>query len=166
VAQPDLLLAERRAGRLEFDDGAALRGEQFGHPAEQGRRVAADADVPVREQHRGPAAGAGDPAEHVAQHDQRAGGPGHVHRVRRDVDAEGGDAPFGQSDGEAARSGADVQRRALAVVEDRFVAGALVQPAVHPERLAAAVGVLDLRPGPAGQRVLVKFPDHAGLLPG
>jgi len=161
VAQPDLLAAQRRAGGLELDYGAALRREQFGHPPEQGRRVAADPDVPVGQQDRGPAAGPRDAVEHVAQHDQRAGGPGHVHGVRRDVDAEGGDAAFGQGDGQAARSRADIERRALAAVQDRFVAGAFAQPAVHRERLAAAIGVLDLRPRPAGQRVLVKFPDHA-----
>jgi hypothetical protein len=165
VAQPDLLTAERRTGRLEFDQGAALWREQFGDPAEQGRRVAADPDVPVREQHRGPPAGPRNAAEHVAQHDQRARGPGQVHGVRRDVDAEGGDASFGQGDGQAARSRADVERRARTAIEDRFVAGAFAQPAVDRERLAAAVGVLDLRPGPAGQRVLVKFPDHADSFP-
>jgi hypothetical protein len=72
VAQPDLLAAERRAGRLEFDQRPALRREQFGHPAEQGRRVAADSDVPVRQQHRGPAAGPRYAVEDVAQHDQCA----------------------------------------------------------------------------------------------
>jgi hypothetical protein len=161
VAQPDLLAAQRRAGGLQLDDGAALRREQFGHPAEQGGRVAADPDVPVREQHRGPAAGARHTVEHVAQHDQRARGPGQVHGVRRDVDAQGGDAALGQGDGQPARSRTDIERGALAPVQDRFVAGAFAQPAVHRQRLAAAVGVLDLRPGPAGQRVLVEFPDHA-----
>jgi hypothetical protein len=39
-----------------------------------------------------------------------------------------------------------------------------VQPAVNRKRYAAAVGMLDLRPCPAGQRVLVEFPDHAKLL--
>ena len=39
--------------------------------------------------------------------------------------------------------------------------GLSLQPAVHRQRPAAAVGVLDLRPHPAGQRVLVKLPDHA-----
>jgi hypothetical protein len=34
VAQPDLLAPQRRAGRLELDDGAALRREQLGDPAE------------------------------------------------------------------------------------------------------------------------------------
>jgi hypothetical protein len=165
VAQPDLLAAERRAGRLEFDQGPALRREEFGHPPQQGRRVAADPDVPVGQQHRGPATGPRDAVEHVAQHDQRARGAGHVNGVRRDVDAEGGDAAFGQGDGQAAWSRADIERRALAAVQDRFVAGAFAQPAVHRERLAAAVGVLDLRPRPAGQRVLVKFPDHADSFP-
>jgi len=165
VAQPDLLLAERRAGWLELDDGAALRREQLGDPAEQGGRVAADPDVPVRQQHRGPAAGAGYPVEHVAQHDQRARGPGQVDGVRRDVDAQGGDAAFGQRDGQPAGTRADVQRGALAPVQDRLVAGALVQPAVHRQRLAAPVDVLDLRPRPAGQRVLVQFTDHATSYP-
>ena len=165
VAQPDVLAPQRRAGRLELDDGAALRREQFGDPAEQGGRVAADPDVPVREQHRGPPAGARHPVEHVAQHDQRARGPGQVDRVRGDVDAEGRDATFGQRDGQPAWSGADVEGRALAPVQDRLVARALVQPALHRERPAASVGVLDLRPRPAGQRVLVEFPDHAGSPP-
>ena len=165
MAQPDLLAAERRTWRLEFDQGPALRCEQFGHPAEQGRRIAADPDVPVREQDGGPAAGPRDAVEHVTLHDQRARGPGQVHGVRRDVDAEGGDAAFGQGDGQAARSRADVERRARTAIEDRFVAGAFAQPAVDRERLAAAVGVLDLRPGPAGQRVLVKFSDHADSFP-
>jgi hypothetical protein len=165
VAQPDLLLAERQARRLEFDDGAALRCEQFGDPAEQGGRVAADPDVPVREQHGGPAPGARHAVEHVAQHDQRTRGPGQVDGVRRDVDAQGGDAAFGQGDGQPSRPRADVQGGALAPVQDRLVAGALVQPAVYRQRLAAPVGVLDLRPRPAGQRVLVEFPDHATSYP-
>jgi hypothetical protein len=41
-----------------------------------------------------------------------------------------------------------------------------VQPAFYRERLAASVGVLDLWSRPAGQRVLVEFPDHADLLSG
>jgi hypothetical protein len=60
---------------------------------------------------------------------------------------------------------AGMPRSARATVQDRLVARAFAQPAVHRERLAAAVGVLDLRPRPAGQRVLVKFPDHADSFP-
>jgi hypothetical protein len=41
-----------------------------------------------------------------------------------------------------------------------------MQPAVDRERLTTAVGVLDLRLRPAGQRVLVELPDHADLLRG
>ena len=108
----------------------------------------------------------GDPAELVAQHDQRARGAGQVDRVRSDVDAEGRDAAFGQRDGQPARARADVEGRALAPVQDRLVARALVQPPFHRKWLAASVSVLDLRPRPAGQRVLVEFPDHADLLRG
>ena len=164
MTEPDLLAAQRRSRCLEFDDGAALRCEQFGHPAEQRRRIAADPDVPVREQHRGPPAGPRHAVEHVAQHHQRPRGTGHVDGVRRDVDAEGRDAALGQGHGQPARARADVQRRPVAAVQDRLVAGTFPQPAIDGERLAAAVGVLDLRPRPAGQRVLVKFADHAVLL--
>jgi hypothetical protein len=164
VAQPDLLAAQRRPRRLELDQGAAFRGQQFPGPAQQRGRIAADPDVPVREQHGHPPARARDAAEHVPQHDQRPGRAGQVDGVRRDVDAQGGDTPLGQGHGQPARPRADVKGRTLAAVQERLVAGALAQPALHRKRHAAAVGALDLRPHPAGQRVLVKLPDHADSL--
>jgi hypothetical protein len=156
-----VVTAQRRPGRLKLDQGVALRGQQFRGPAEQRRRIAADPDVPVREQHRHPAAGARDAAEHVALHHQRPRGAGQVNGVGRDVDTQRGDAALGQRHGEPARARADVKRRPLAAIEDRLVGQADTQPALHGKRHAAAVGVLDLRAQPAGQRVLVEFPDHA-----
>jgi len=164
MAEPHVLAAERRPRRLELNQGASPRREQFSGPAQQRRRIAADPDVPVREQDRHPAAGAGDAAEYVPQHHERAGGTGQVDGVGRDVDAQRGDTALGQGHGESAWPRADVEGRALAAVEDGLVARADPQPAVHGKRHAPAVGVLDLRAHPAGQRVLVQFPDHAGLL--
>jgi hypothetical protein len=164
VTQPDLLLAQRRPRRLELDQGTAVRGQQFPGPAQQRGRIAADPDVPVGEQDRHPPAGARDAAEHVPQHDQGPGRAGQVHGVRRDIDAQGGDASLRQGHGQPARPRADVEGRALAAVQERLVAGALVQPALHQKRRTAAVGALDFRPHPAGQRALVKLPDHADSL--
>jgi hypothetical protein len=100
VPEPDPFPSQLPTGRLHLDQRPAVRREQFGHPVQQRRRVAADADAPVSEQHEHPAAGSRHPGEHVPQERERAGRPGDAHGVRRDVDAEGGHAAFGQRHGE------------------------------------------------------------------
>jgi hypothetical protein len=104
VPEPDPFPAQLTAGRLHLDQRLAVRREQFGHPAQQRRRIAADADAPVGEQHEHPAAGSRDPGEHVPQERERAGRPGDPHGVRRDVDAERGHAALGQRHGQPPRS--------------------------------------------------------------
>ena len=110
-------------------------------------------------------AGPRDAVEHVAQHDQRARGPGQVNGIRRDVNAEGGDAALGQGHGQAARSGADIERGALAAVQDRFVAGAFVEPAVHREAACGCRRCARSPAAPGRPARARKVPRSRGLLP-
>jgi hypothetical protein len=73
VPEPDAFAPHLRAGRQYLDERLPERGEQFAYPAQQGGRVAADADVPVGEQHGHPSAGTRYPVEYVAQQGERAG---------------------------------------------------------------------------------------------
>ncbi len=161
VAQPDHVRGQRCTRRLHLDQRLPERLQQLGHPAEQGIRVPADADVAVREQDPRPPPGPRDRGEHVPVQRERSAGPGQLHGRRRDVDAEGGHAPLGQRHGEPPGARPHVQRVPLAAVQDRGVAGDDVQPVIDPQRDPAAVRVLDFRPREASKSVFVQLTEHA-----
>jgi DNA-binding response OmpR family regulator len=125
------------------------------------RRVAADADVPVSQQDRHPAARAGNPAEDIAQHRERSSRLGHPDRVGRDVDAQRRDATLGERYREPAGARSHVERGPVAAVHERLVSGRRVKPLVDRQRHAGAVAVFDLGLHGTGQRRLVKFAKHA-----
>ena len=164
VPQPDPFASQLPAGRLHLDQRPAGRREQLGHPAQQRRRVAPDADVPVREQHDRPAAGPRHPAEHVPQQRQRARRPGDTDGVRGDVDAERGHAALGQRHRQPPGSRPHVKRRPAAPVDERGVPRPQPPPVVGPQRRDAPVRVLDLglrtSARPPGERLAVQCADH------
>src|SRR6185369_6218298 len=105
-------------------------------------RVAADADVAVRQQQVLPATGAGHRVEDVALQRDGTAAAGQADRGGADVDAEGGPAGADQGAGEPTRTAADVEGGAGAPVEERRVAGDRVPaPGGRVEPVLAAPGV-------------------------
>lgn len=162
MPEPDPFAPQFGAWRLYFDERLAKRGEQFGGAAKQRGRIAADADVPVSEQHGHPSAGPRNPAEHVAQQRERAGRLSHAHGMRRDINAKRRDAALGKGDGEPPGPGSHVKCRADAPLDKRGVSRTQAQPVAHSQRRPAAVRVLDLGLRMPGEGLLVEYADHAG----
>src|ERR1022692_311929 len=155
LPQPYLLTQKGRTGGFHFDQCPATRHDQFRDPAQQRARVTADPDVPVGQQQSRPAPGSRHRAEDVSAQRERTGRPGQPDGVRSDVNAQGGNPPLGQRHGQAPGPGTDIEGVSLAAVQNRSVTWHGARPLLGPERGAAAVGMLDLRPREASQRVLV-----------
>ncbi len=149
----------RRAEGGSSRPGRGAPGAATGRAAQQRGRVAAYPDVPVREQRRHPAAGAGDAIEHVPQHHQGArwNAPG---RPRRGVMSmpEGRDAAFGQRHREApwGRTRCPASGPGESAPGCDRSPGLFTQPAVHEERrLRLPSAYSTIGPDPAAHARLV-----------
>ena len=83
---------------IGLDEHRSAHGRQPGGPGEQSRRVAADPDVPVGEQHVPPPALAGNAGEHVPAHHHHPARPALRLRDRGVVHTQGRDTPARQPD--------------------------------------------------------------------
>ncbi len=109
---------------------------------------AADADIAVREQYRGPPAAPGQRIEHRTVQGGRPGLAHPVHRSQRDVHAKRRNPPLGQRHRQPPGAAAHVEDGAAAVPE-QFLVGRIGRPAPpgDRQRQRAAVG------GPQDQRL-------------
>ena len=108
--EPHAVGAQSRARGVQLDEHPAGGTDELAAAGQQGRRVAADADVAVGEQDGVPAALAGHRVEDRAAERGRTGRAGQPHRDPRGVDADRLAALAGELDDQPA--GAAAQRRA------------------------------------------------------
>ena len=103
---------------LDFDDGQTPGREHPANSPQQRRRVAADADASVDEEHRRPSTLVGKLLEDGAGEHGRAALGGKLRGERRDVDTKCGDPGLGERCNETPRAAADFEHRACQARED------------------------------------------------
>jgi hypothetical protein len=123
-------------GTFKVDDHQAARCEQAGRTAQHPRRIAANADIPVGEQHLVPATLGGQRREEIRSNRCSATLARQLDGSERIVDTERRVTAAVQSGGESARAAAQIQGGPSAALSKYMLVGQPIigtgKPSAHP----------------------------------